>query len=147
MKISASWLIGMKFYLKYHWGGGKASVGFDPDRIRTLVSMATDSSHSYNGKNDVITFSRMFMIGSFSYLQVMMTYMRAWMSSKFGWIRPQTTELVALERMKKIPRCHHIFSTIFNWILFIFAGNEDMHKSLNEFEIWPDLITGFHGNR
>ena len=37
--------IGMKFYLKHHWGGGKASVGFDPDRIRTLVSMATDSSH------------------------------------------------------------------------------------------------------
>ena len=35
----------MKFYLKHHWGGGKASVGFDPDRIRTLVSMATDSSH------------------------------------------------------------------------------------------------------
>ena len=27
-------------------GWGKASVGFDPDRIRTLVSMATDSSHS-----------------------------------------------------------------------------------------------------
>ena len=46
MNISAtSCLIGMKFYLKHHWGGGKASVGFDPDRIRTLVSMATDSSH------------------------------------------------------------------------------------------------------
>ena len=37
--------IEMKFYLKHHWGGGKASVGFDPDWIRTLVSMATDSSH------------------------------------------------------------------------------------------------------
>ena len=46
MNISAtSWPIGMKFYLKHHWGGGKASVGFDPDQIRTLVSMATDSSH------------------------------------------------------------------------------------------------------
>ena len=44
--ISAtSWPIGMKFYLKHHWGGGKASVRFDPDLIRTLVSMATDSSH------------------------------------------------------------------------------------------------------
>ena len=30
MNISAtSWPIGMKFYLKHHWGGGKASVGFD----------------------------------------------------------------------------------------------------------------------
>ena len=46
MNISATgWLIGMKFYVKHRFGGGKASVGFDPDRIRTLGSMATDSSH------------------------------------------------------------------------------------------------------
>ena len=30
---------------KASFGWGKASVGFGPDRIRTLVSMATDSSH------------------------------------------------------------------------------------------------------
>ena len=66
MNISAtSWLIGMKFYLKHRWGGGKASICFDPDQIRTLVSMATDSSHSYNGKKGVITFSRMLLIRSF----------------------------------------------------------------------------------
>ena len=34
-----------KFYLKHHWVGGKDALGFEPDRIRTLVSMATDSSH------------------------------------------------------------------------------------------------------
>ena len=34
-----------KFYLKHHWVGGKDALGFGPDRIRTLVSMATDSSH------------------------------------------------------------------------------------------------------
>ena len=34
-----------------------------------------------------------------------------------------------------------------NWIIFIFAGNERMHKSLDEFEIRPDATTGFHGNR
>ena len=46
INISAtSWPIGMKFYVKHHWGGGKASEGFEPDRIRTLVTMATDSSH------------------------------------------------------------------------------------------------------
>ena len=46
MNISATiWPIVMKFYQKHHWGRGKASVGFDLDRIRTLVSMATDSSH------------------------------------------------------------------------------------------------------
>ena len=32
-----------KFYLNLHWGGGKAALGFGPDRIGNLVSMATDS--------------------------------------------------------------------------------------------------------
>ena len=32
------------------------------------------------GENGVATFSRLFLIGSISYLQVTMTYMRAWMS-------------------------------------------------------------------
>ena len=89
-----------KNYLKHHWGGGKAALGFDADQIRTLVSMATDSSH---GEKGVITFSRLFLIGSFLYLQVTMTYIGACMSSKFGWIRPRTTELAALERQKKFP--------------------------------------------
>ena len=34
-----------KYYLSHHWGGGKAAIGFGPDRIGTLVSMATDSYH------------------------------------------------------------------------------------------------------
>ena len=34
-----------KFYLKHHWVGGKAALSFVPDWIRTLVSMATESSH------------------------------------------------------------------------------------------------------
>ena len=46
MNISAtSKPIATKFYPKHHWGGGKAASGFWPDRIGTLVSMATDSSH------------------------------------------------------------------------------------------------------
>ena len=40
-----SGLFATKFYLKHHWGGGKAALCFGPDRIGTLVSMATDSSH------------------------------------------------------------------------------------------------------
>ena len=47
MNISAtSGPITMKFYQKHHWDGGKAALGFGPDRIQTLVSMATNSSHS-----------------------------------------------------------------------------------------------------
>ena len=33
--------IAIKFYMKHQWGGGSAALGFGPDRIRTLVSMAT----------------------------------------------------------------------------------------------------------
>ena len=54
----------------------------------------------YNLKNGVATFSRLFLMGSCSYLQVMMTYIRAWMSLKFGQIRPRTTESAALKRLK-----------------------------------------------
>ena len=76
------------------------------------------------------------------------------MSSKFGEIRPWTTELAALERLKnkshrlimeKMTSSH--FLRFFHLSLFILAGNEDMHKSLAEFEIRPDPTTGFHGNR
>ena len=46
MNISAtSGPIATKFYLKHHLGGGKAALGFGSDRIGSLVSMATDSSH------------------------------------------------------------------------------------------------------
>ena len=38
------------------------------------------------------------------------------------------------------------FLRYFDWIFFIFAGNEDMYRSLNEFEIQPDATTGFHDN-
>ena len=38
-------LIATKFYQEHHWGGGLTALGFGPDRIRTLVSMATESSH------------------------------------------------------------------------------------------------------
>ena len=34
-----------KFYLKHHWVGGKDALGFGPDGIGTLVSMAMDISH------------------------------------------------------------------------------------------------------
>ena len=43
--FETSWPISTKFYLKHHWVGGKDALGFGPDRIRTVVSMAMDSSN------------------------------------------------------------------------------------------------------
>ena len=69
-------------------------------QIQPVVSMVTDG---YDGKNGVSTFSRLFFIRSFSYLQAMMTCMRARTSSNFGLIGPPTAELAALESLKKSP--------------------------------------------
>ena len=70
-------------------------------QIQPLVSMVTD--RVMMGKNGVSTFSRLFFIGSFSYLQAMMTCMRARTSLNFGLIGPPTAELAALESLKKSP--------------------------------------------
>ena len=46
MNISeTSWPIVIKFLQEHHWGGGLTALDFGVGRIRTLVSMATDSSH------------------------------------------------------------------------------------------------------
>ena len=60
------------------------------------------SPYAYNGKNDVSTFSRLFLIVSFSYLQALITYMRAWMSLEFSQIQPlvsMVTDRVMMGKM------------------------------------------------
>ena len=92
--------ITMKFYKKTSLGWGKGSLGFGPDRMKTLVSMATDSSHRVIMEKTF--FFQVFFVRSFLYLQIMMTCMGAERSSKFSQIRPPTVELAALERLKNI---------------------------------------------
>ena len=77
--LETSGPIAIKFYLKHHLSDGKAALGFDADQIRTLISMATNSSHR------VIIWKTA--------------------SSRF--------------------------LNCFNRILFILAGNDDMHKSFD----------------
>ena len=86
-------------------------------------------------------FSRLFLIGSFSYLQVMRTYIKAYMSLNFGQIPPLTTELAALERLKN--RCRHVISVDIDLIFFKLAGNKDIHNIMNEFKFRPDRTTDY----
>ena len=65
----------------------------------------------------VSTFSRLFFIRSFIYLQVMMTCMSAWKSLNFGLIGPATAELVALERLTKNPHRLIMGKTMFSIFL------------------------------
>ena len=55
------------------------------------------------------------------------------MSSKFGHMRPLVS--MATDGLQWEKWCHHIFSNVFDRIPFILAVNDDIHKSLNEFEI------------
>ena len=50
------------------------------------------------------------MIGSSSFLQVMRTIIKAWMSSNFGMISPLPTVLAAIERLEK--KIYNLVSTL-----------------------------------
>ena len=58
------------------------------------------------------------------------------MSSKFGQMRPLVS--MATDSVTLGKRRHHDFSNVFDRIHFILAGNDDIHKSSNEFEIQRD---------
>ena len=67
---------------------------------------------------------------------------RAWVSLKFGQMRPlvsMATDRVTVGEKRR----HHIFSNVFDRIHFILAGNDDIHKSLNELEIQLDLTMDY----
>ena len=76
------------------WGRLDQNSGFHGNRKPPLT---------YNGENDVSTFSGLFLIGSFLYLQVTRTCIKSRTSSNFHQIGPLTTELAALERLKNFP--------------------------------------------
>ena len=76
------------------WGRLDQNSGFHGNRKLPLT---------YNGENDVSTFSWLFLIWSFLYLQVTRTCIKSRTSSNFGQIGLPTTELAALERLKNLP--------------------------------------------
>ena len=57
-----------------------------------------------------------------------MTYMRAWMSLKFGQIRPLVS--MATDRFIMAKTASPLFLGFFHPILFILADNNDMHENL-----------------
>ena len=70
------------------WGRLDQNSGFHGNRKPPLT---------YNGENDVSTFSRLFLIRSFLYLQVTRTCIKSWTNLNFGQIGKMTTELAAFE--------------------------------------------------
>ena len=122
------------------WGRLGQNSGFHGNRKPQLT---------YNGENDVSTFSRSFFIRSFLYLQVTRTCIKSRTSSNVGQIGPLTTELAALERLNishgltMEKWCLHASSFIFDRIIIKVAGIQDRHKSSDEFDFGPDQTTHF----
>ena len=92
------------FRNQMYWGRGETAFGVGQDRIRTLVSIALDSSH--RGVTVSPRYLSCFFIESLTYLQVTIAYTRASMISKFGQIRPQSMLSLAVSE---------IFCMSFTW--------------------------------
>ena len=99
---------------------------------------------TYNGENNVSTFSRLFFIWSFLYSQVTRTCIKSRTSSNFCQIGPLTTELYALERSHWLwmgKMVSPFFSVAMNSDFIKLTGNEDRHKILDRFEFWSYLTS------
>ena len=58
------------------------------------------------------------------------------MSTKIGQMRPLVS--MATDRVTVGKTAHHVFLNVFDRIPFKLSGNDDIYKSLNEFEILRD---------
>ena len=61
------------------------------------------------------------------------------MSLIFGQIQPLVS--IVTDRVMMGNTVSPLFSAVFHLFLFILAGNDDMHKSSDEFEFRPKWIT------
>ena len=80
-----------------------------------------------------------FLNGPSSFLQVIRTTMKVWMTLNFCQIQQLTTELAALECKKN--QCFHFFSVAIHLILYKLADKDEMHKILDVFEFRSDWTT------
>ena len=127
---------------------GKGCIRFW-DRLDQNLGFQQKHPFTYNGENNVGTFSLLFLSDLFSNLQVTRTGIKSRTSSNFGQIGPLPTELGALEHLKISHRL-----IMGKWFLqgslFIFyqifvklARNQDRHYFSDEVEFWPDRTSHF----
>ena len=109
-------------------------IGPPTAELDALERLEKKTTKAYNGKNDVSTFSRPFLIRSFSYLQVMTL---GQIGSKL-WFPWQQKAPIGIYWRK---RCLHFFSAVFHPILFILGGNDNLYENSIKFKFWPDWTT------
>ena len=119
VRPSLSVVVVHTFKLKYLWSQlanldqilRVASLGWGKGCIRFGGRLDQNSGFhgnrkpplTYNGENDIPTFSWLFLIRSILYLQVTRTCIKSQTRSNFSQIGLLTTELAALEHLKNFP--------------------------------------------
>ena len=78
------------------------SLKFGTIRPWTAELAVLERLRKKNGGNLVSTLEPSFLIGSFSFLQVMRTIIKTWTSLNFGGIPLPTSELTAFKRLKNL---------------------------------------------
>ena len=102
---------------------------------------------TYNGENNVSTFSRLFFIWSFLYLQVTRTCIKSRTSSNFCQTGPLTTELYALERSHWFWMGENGVSIFSQWLWIQTSSNlQEMRTGIKSWtgsnfgRIWPVIL-------
>ena len=113
------------------WGRLDQNSGFHGNRKPLLT---------YNGESYVSTFSQLFLIRSFVYLQVTRTCIKSWMSLNFGQIGPLTTELAALEHLKNFPKTYNGVSMLAH--SFLIKSLSNLLVTRTGIKAWLGLILG-----
>ena len=100
----------------------------------------------YNGENSVSTFSRLFFIWSFLYLQVTRTCIKSWkirISARLDHLLPSYTPLGIPIDFEWGKWWLHLFSVTMNSDFIKLTGNEDRHQISDRFEFWSYLTSHF----
>ena len=105
--LAPSFLLGSSSFLQVTTTtiNSRMSLKFGQIRPWTVELAALEclekSPYTYNGRNIVTTLVPPFSNGSSSFLQITRSTIKAWMGLNFGKIPSLTSELAALERLKK----------------------------------------------
>ena len=100
--------------------------------------------------NVVSTLAPSFLIGSYSFLQVTRTAIKAWIWSEFSKIEHRYMELAALECLKKSPYTYNLSNVVSTLMLSFLDGSLSFLqisratiKAFHAFDFWPHLISNY----
>ena len=128
---------------------GDSLKSIESSRISKFILIQHILSSQVSDTGPMVLWFLLYLVRSFSNLQVMRTGIESYTSLNFGQIIPLPTELGVLECLKNSHRCIigkwclQASSFSFYCIFIKLAGNQDRHEILDEFKFRQDQISHF----